>query len=120
MTLTRPEETRSYPIEQLKEFSERVFRSFGVPESDARQAADVLAAADLRGVDSHGVARLHTYFDMLTLGRINPRPNPRVVRETASTATFDGDNGLGLVVGPRANALAMEKAAAASSGWVSA
>jgi LDH2 family malate/lactate/ureidoglycolate dehydrogenase len=113
------EETRSYLIEQLAEFSERVFRHFGVPEADARQAADVLAASDLRGIDSHGVARLHTYFDMLTLGRINPRPEIRIVRQLPGTATVDGDNGLGLVVGPRANAIAMEKAEAVGSGWVS-
>ncbi len=56
---------------------------------------------------------------MLRLGRINPRPNIEVVRETPSTATVDGDNGLGLVVGPRANTLAMEKAEAVGSGWVS-
>ena len=56
---------------------------------------------------------------MLAFGGINPRPNMRVVRETPSTATVDGDNGLGLVVGPWANALAMEKAVAVGSGWVS-
>ena len=54
---------------------------FGVPQEDARQAADVLAAADLRGIDSHGVARLRSYYDMLTLRRINPKPNIRIVRE---------------------------------------
>jgi L-2-hydroxycarboxylate dehydrogenase (NAD+) len=112
-------EPQTYPIEKLHQFSTRVFESFGVPPDDARLAADVLAAADLRGIDSHGVARLHSYFDMLKLGRINPRPNPRMVRETPSTATFDGDNGLGLVIGPKANALAMDKALAAGSGWVS-
>jgi LDH2 family malate/lactate/ureidoglycolate dehydrogenase len=117
--MNNPEETCSYPIEQLTEFSERVFRSFGVPESDARQAADVLAASDLRGIDSHGVARLHSYFDMLTLGRINPRPEVRIVRQLPGTATVDGDNGLGLVVGPRANEIAMDKAEAEGSGWVS-
>src|SRR5437870_3395042 len=53
------------------------------------------------------------------LGRINPKAEVRIVRETASTATVDGDNGLGLVVGPKANAIAMEKAVAAGSGWVS-
>src|SRR5262249_5241342 len=52
-------------------------------------------------------------------GRINPRPRPRVVRETPSTATVDGDNGLGLVVGPWANDLAMAKAEAVGTGWVS-
>lgn len=69
------------PVERLREFSTRVFEHFGVPPADAVQAADVLAASDLRGVDSHGVARLRTYFDILTLGRINPRPNIRVLRE---------------------------------------
>jgi LDH2 family malate/lactate/ureidoglycolate dehydrogenase len=79
----------------------------------------VLQAADLRGIDSHGVARLHAYFDMLTLGRIEPKARVTVVRESASTATVDGGNGLGLVVGPKANEIAMEKALAVGSGWVS-
>jgi LDH2 family malate/lactate/ureidoglycolate dehydrogenase len=112
-------EPAAYPIERLKEFASRVFISFGVPEADARLAANVLAASDLRAIDSHGVARLHSYFDLLTLGRINPRPQLQIVRETPSTATVDGDNGLGLVVGPKANAIAMEKAEAVGSGWVS-
>jgi L-2-hydroxycarboxylate dehydrogenase (NAD+) len=111
-------EVSVYPIERLREFSTRVFLHFGVPAADARVAADVLAASDLRGIDSHGVARLHSYFDMLTLGRINPRPAMRIVRQTASTATVDGDNGLGLVVGPWANTIAMDKADSAGSGWV--
>jgi LDH2 family malate/lactate/ureidoglycolate dehydrogenase len=113
------EETQIYPIERLREFSTRVFRHFGVPETDARLAADVLAASDLRGIESHGVARLHTYFDMLTLGRINPRAQVRIVRQLPGTATVDGDNGLGLVVGPKANAIAMEKAETVGSGFVS-
>lgn len=112
-------EIRRYPSAALHAFSAAVFRHFGVPEADAEQAAAVLALADLRGIDSHGVARLHTYFDMLQLRRINPRPRLRVLRETASTATVDGDNGLGLVVGPKANAIAMDKAQQAGSGWVS-
>lgn len=112
-------QTRTFSIESLMEFSTRVFRRFGVPEDDAKQAADVLAAADLRDIESHGVARLHTYFDMLTLGRINPKPQVKILRETASTATVDGDNGLGLVVGPKANRIAMEKAQDSGSGWVS-
>jgi len=112
-------EVKVFPIETLRDFSTRVFLHSGVPEKDAMQAADVLACADLRGIDSHGVARLHSYFDMLSLGRINPKPEIKVVRSTSSTATVDGDNGLGLVVGPHANQLAMETAAKAGSGWVS-
>lgn len=110
---------QTFPWERLHEFTFRVFGHVGVPEADARLAADVLSAADLRGIDSHGVARLSTYFDLLEAGRINPRPRLQVVRETASTATLDGDNGLGLVVGPRSNDIAMDKAEAAGSGWVS-
>jgi len=109
-----------FSIEVLKDFSAKVFMHFGVPEADAEQAADVLAKSDLRGIDSHGVARLHTYFDMLSLGRINPKPNVKIVREKLSVATVDGDNGLGLVVGPKANEIAMDKAERYGSGWVSA
>jgi LDH2 family malate/lactate/ureidoglycolate dehydrogenase len=109
---------RCFPVERLREFSARVFEHFGVPPADAALAADVLAAADLRGVDSHGVARLHTYFEMLSLGRINPRPNVRILRELPATAAVDGDNGLGLVVGPRANEVALAKADAVGSAWV--
>src|SRR5947209_4933167 len=112
-------EVQTHSIERLHEFSSRVFMHFGVPRNDALIAADVLAAADLRGVDSHGVARLRTYFDMLSLGRINPKANVRVIRELPGTATVDGDNGLGLVIGPKANVIAMEKALAVGSGWVS-
>ncbi len=112
-------ETKTFPIEALREFSNRTFLHFGVPKEDAAQAAEVLASADLRGIDSHGVARLHSYFDMLSLGRINPKPKIKVVRSTLSTATVDGDNGLGLVVGPHANRIAMDMAEKAGSGWVS-
>src|SRR5712691_2633125 len=112
------DETRKFPCQRLHEFCVEVFRRLEVPEADARLAADVLSAADRRGVDSHGVARLRTYVDLLTVGRINPRPTLRIVRETASTATVDGDNGLGLVVGPKANQIAMDKAQQAGTGWV--
>jgi L-2-hydroxycarboxylate dehydrogenase (NAD+) len=112
-------ETKVFPIEALREFCTRVFLHFGAPKNDAMQAADVLASADLRGIDSHGVARLRSYFDMLGEGRINPKPKITVVRSTLSTATVDGDNGLGLVVGPQANRIAMDMAEKAGSGWVS-
>jgi L-2-hydroxycarboxylate dehydrogenase (NAD+) len=112
-------ETRVFPVAVLREFCTRVFVHFGVPKNDATQAADVLAAADLRGIDSHGVARLRCYFDLLTEGLINPKPKMKILRSTLSTATLDGDNGLGLVVGPQANQIAMDMAEKAGSGWVS-
>src|SRR5215510_11283579 len=73
--------SRVYPAAYLHDFCTQVFMHFGVPRADAEQAADVLAKSDLRGIDSHGVARLHTYFEMLELGRINPKPKIEIVRE---------------------------------------
>lgn len=111
--------SNTYPIEYLKNFVREVFTSLGVKESDASLASEVLATSDLRGIESHGVARLHTYFDMLQSGRINPKPELKIKRESATTATVDGDNGLGLIIGPKANKIAMEKADEFGTGWVS-
>ena len=108
-----------FSADYLRQFTVEVFKHFRIPIADAQLAADVLMKSDLRGIDSHGVARLHTYFEMLELGRINPQPKIKIVREKASVASVDGDNGLGLVVGPKANEIAMDKAAEHGSGWVS-
>src|ERR1700691_604077 len=83
-------EAKVFPIEVLREFCARVLMHFQVPESDAMQAADVLAAADLRGIDSHGVARMSSYVDLLGEGLINPKPQIKLVRSTPSTATDEG------------------------------
>jgi L-2-hydroxycarboxylate dehydrogenase (NAD+) len=112
-------ETKVFSVEALREFSTRVFLHYGCPKEDAEQAADVLACADLRGIDSHGIARLHSYFEMLSEAGVNPKPNIEIVRSSLSTASVDGDNGLGLVVGPKANGIAMDLAEKAGSGWVS-
>jgi tetratricopeptide (TPR) repeat protein len=112
-------ETKIFSVEALREFSTRVFLHLRCPKADAEQAADVLACADLRGIDSHGIARLHSYFEMLSEGGVNPKPDIEIVRSTLSTATVDGDNGLGLIVGPTANRIAMDLAEKAGSGWVS-
>ncbi|MCX7421476.1 MAG: Ldh family oxidoreductase [Planctomycetia bacterium] len=105
-------------LERLHEFASSVFQHFGVPVQDAEQAADILVLSDLRGIDSHGIARLRSYVSMLSVGRINPQPNITIVRESLSTATVDADNGLGLVVGPKANSMAMDKADHVGTGWV--
>ncbi len=103
---------------QLRQFTEQIFVAIGCPDADARLAADVLISADLRGVDSHGVARLPGYVRLYDHGRLNPKPRLRVVHETPSTAVVDGDRGLGLVVGPWAMRFAIDKARTAGTGWV--
>ena len=104
--------------DQLRAFTEAVFRAIGCSDTDAILAADVLVSADLRGVDSHGVARLPGYVRLYDNNRLNPKPQIRVVHETPSTAVVDGDRGLGLVVGPAAMHIAIEKARQVGTGWV--
>jgi LDH2 family malate/lactate/ureidoglycolate dehydrogenase len=103
----------------LRHFTENVFLTLGCPEADAKLAADVLLRSDLRGIDSHGVARLSGYVRLWEKKRINPVPVVKIVHETATTATVDGDAGLGLVVAPFAMNVAIEKAKTYGSGWVS-
>lgn len=114
----RSPETVAIPAAALERFVAAVLVSCGCRVGDAAVAAEVLLLADVRGIDSHGVARLSAYFAMLREGLLNPRPEVRVVRETASTCTVDGDNGLGLIVGPKAFEIAMAKAEFSGSGWV--
>lgn len=117
----RVEESKTVliPVGRLEKFCADVFVRCGCKEDEAQLAARVLVMADHRGIDSHGVARLHAYFTLLQAGEINPRPNVRKTISSPTTATVDGDNGLGLIVGPKANAIAMEMAEENGSGWVS-
>lgn len=106
------------PEQRLRAFTYRIFKSIGCSDADASLAADVLVSADLRGIDSHGVARLSGYVRLWENNRLNATPNVRIVHETPTTATIDGDGGLGLVVAPYAMDVAIEKARQYGSGWV--
>ena len=111
--------TRLITYERLHQFARGVFEAIGCPKGEARTAADALLSADLRGVDSHGVARLSGYVRLWENGRVNAHPDIRIVHETPSTAVVDGDSGLGLVVAPFAMQIAIHKAAQVGTGWVS-
>lgn len=108
-----------FPFERLLHFSKQVFTGIGCSEEDAALATDVLLSADLRGVDSHGIARLSGYVRLWDVQRVNARAQVRLLHETPSTATIDGDGGLGLVVAPRAMKIAITKAREVGTGWVS-
>jgi LDH2 family malate/lactate/ureidoglycolate dehydrogenase len=96
---------------KLKAFvSEALVRS-GVARDHADVVADVLVAADLRGIESHGVARLESYYvSRIRSGHLNPKPNYEVVRETETTVLLDADNGLGHPAGKLAMQKVIEKA----------
>ena len=107
-----------FSYQHLYNFTHSVFESMGCSKAHATTATTVLLSADLRGIDSHGVARLSGYVRLWEAQRINATPNIQVVHETLSTATIDGDAGLGLVVAPYAMQIAIDKAKVAGTGWV--
>lgn len=106
------------PYTQLKQFAIDIFLKINCSKSEATLAAEVLLNADLRGIDSHGLARLSGYVRLWEAKRINSTPNVQVIHETPSTAVVDGDGGLGLVVAPKAMQIAIEKAKNVGTGWV--
>jgi L-2-hydroxycarboxylate dehydrogenase (NAD+) len=104
---------------RLFEFSQAIFNKIGCSDKDAKLATTVLLSADLRGVDSHGVARLSGYVRLWETKRVNALPDIKIIHETPSTAVIDGDSGLGLVVAPAAMQVAIDKALNVGTGWVS-
>lgn len=108
-----------FTLERLTAFTKQIFIKIGCTEADATIACKTLLSADLRGVDSHGVARLVGYVRLWETQRVNAKPNIQIIHETPSTAVVDGDAGLGLVVAPFAMQVAIDKAKNVGTGWVS-
>ncbi len=97
---------------QLKRFVAAILEKVGVDRAHAGVVADVLVAADLRGIESHGVARLESYYvGRIRAGKLCPKPDYRIVRETETSVLYDADNGLGHPVGKLAMEKVLEKAA---------
>lgn len=108
-----------FSYDQLFDFTRDIFLKIGCSEDDALLASKVLLSADLRGIDSHGIARLSGYIRLWDAKRVNACAKVSIIHQTPSTATVDGDSGLGLVVAPKAMKIAMEKARNVGTGWVS-
>jgi len=100
-----------YKREDLIGFVIRYMTKMGVPAEDAAIVGDVLVSADLRGVESHGLIRLASYYgSRIQKGYINPLTPYKIVHETPSTALIDGGNGCGQVVSKKAMEMCIEKA----------
>jgi L-2-hydroxycarboxylate dehydrogenase (NAD+) len=108
-----------FSYQQLFNFTKSIFLKIGCNDVDATIATKTLLSADLRGVDSHGIARLSGYVRLWEVKRINANPEIKIVHETPSTAVVDGGSGLGLVVAPAAMQIAINKAKNVGTGWVS-
>lgn len=109
-----------YPLDKLKQFTIDVFVGIGVPREEAEVCADVLNAADRRGIDSHGVGRLKPiYYDRIVNFKVQEAQTQfEVERDTAATAVVNGNNGMGFVVAHKAMTMAMEKAKTYGIGMV--
>jgi L-2-hydroxycarboxylate dehydrogenase (NAD+) len=102
-----------YRAEDLRNFMVRFFTKLNVSSEDAAIAADVLLSADLRGVESHGIIRLNTYYgSRLKKGLIDPKSPITIINETLTTLALDGGNGLGQVVSKHGMLSCIEKAKA--------
>ena len=111
-------EQNTFTYEQLLKFTCSVFEQIGCESKDASSASINLLNADIRGIDSHGIARLSSYIRLWEANRINAHAKPKVIHETPSTAVVDGDAGLGLCVAPFAMEVAITKARSVGTGWV--
>lgn len=111
-------EFKTVGAEPLTQFCQAVFEKLGVPPGDAAVTTEVLVLADLRGIDSHGVARLRRYYTGLKDGMMLARPKMKIVHETPVSALLDGGAALGQVAGSRGMDLAMEKASKSGLGFV--
>ncbi len=107
-----------YKDSDLKQLVVQLFSKCDVNPGDAAVVSDLLVAAELRDIPSHGLLRLNDYIRMLRSGRISASAIPEVVHKSPSTCTLDGNNGLGPVVAHRAMELAIELAHNAGTGWV--
>jgi LDH2 family malate/lactate/ureidoglycolate dehydrogenase len=115
-------ETRQrFDAEGLRQFTAAAFAHFGVDAKEAAVGAEVLLDADLMGIESHGIAHLNAhpgYIPGLKRGIVNPRPAVKVLRETETTAAWEGDAGLGIVIGKHAMEACLAKAATSGIGMV--
>ncbi len=105
-------ETRPYVSwELMNSFLIDAFKGYGVPEADAAICADVLLESDRRGIESHGCNRFKPiYIDRIVDGIQNPVTKIDILKETATTAVLDANDGMGMVASHKAMEMAIEKA----------
>lgn len=115
---TKNDIMKKYSAELLHNQAMEILKGMGSTNDDSKKVADILVAAELRGISSHGMIRLKDYFGLWKAGRLNATPDVKVIRETLGTALVDGDNSLGMISGIPAMNMAIEKAKNCGSGWV--
>jgi len=115
-------ETRPYvPWDLIGDFMTAVFEKVGVPRDEAEICAEILMESDRRGIESHGCNRFKPiYIDRIIEGVLKPVTEFEILKETPTTAVVDGHDGMGMVVGYKSMAMAIEKAKKYGMGMVAA
>ncbi|KAK4494527.1 hypothetical protein PRZ48_013883 [Zasmidium cellare] len=93
-------------------FVKAVLRGNVMPDDNAAVVAKCLVAADLRGVDTHGVNRIPSYMARIREGLLDGKASPDIHQ-------VDGKNGFGFVAASRAMIAACEMAKVYGIGMVS-
>ena len=106
------------PAVQLERFSRAILEAAGMPADRAALVARSLVAANLRGVDSHGVQLIAQYLPHLEAGFFNLTTDGRVISETPTTMVYDGENGVGQWIATIAADHAIRLASSAGLGMV--
>jgi L-2-hydroxycarboxylate dehydrogenase (NAD+) len=104
--------------EELITVAERLFIAGGLRGQDARTIAEDLVAANLRGLDSHGVSRIPMYLERIRKKVVNAQPDIKVTKITSAVALVDGDDGMGFLAAHRAMDEAIALAAESGIGLV--
>ena len=102
----------------LYDFCAKVFCGYGFPEEESKQITDVLLAADLSGIESHGIQRLIRYHKEITGGMVKLDAKPEIVFETPLSAVIEGNDAMGQTLGVQAMNLAIDKAKKSGFGMV--
>jgi LDH2 family malate/lactate/ureidoglycolate dehydrogenase len=93
----------------LEDFCAAVFTKLGLSPEESRDSAQILVAADARGIGSHGVGRLWRYENGLRKGIMSGGVEPAVLRETPMSLVLDARGAMGLSLSKRTMAGVIEK-----------
>lgn len=111
-------ESVAVPHEDLKAFGAGCLEKAGLTRDNALLVSTSLVESNLRGIDSHGIARLPHYLNRIAHGSINPRPHLQYTKAAPALGRLDGDHGLGQIVMQRATEESIALARESGAGWV--
>jgi LDH2 family malate/lactate/ureidoglycolate dehydrogenase len=90
------------PRTNLERLCSAIFQRLGIPGDKADDSAEILVAADARGIRSHGVQRMKRYADGIAANLIKGDVAPTVLRKTPVSLVLDAEGGMGLSLSKQA------------------